>query len=436
MIKLNNTTWSGYIDKSFPTLVRDVECDVIVIGGGICGILCAYYLSKSGKKVILLEADRICSKKSLKTTATITAIEDINYYDLINNFGEDKARLYLEANLFALNEYRKLADQFDFDFEECPSYKYSKEDNGEIELEVAAIKTLGYSCNLIDEIPIPIEIASAFEFENQGQMNPTKLINNLIEDLEIYENSRVIKIKNSTAYTAENKVTFKDVIVCTGYPFLKLKGLFFMKMNQEKSHVIDVFNNYNLKGNGVGVSKDDIYFRNYKDRILLGASDSQTGYNCAGFDPIHKLIVSKYNIKKIKHKWINIDAMTLDGMPYIGLYTSYEEHMYVATGFNMWGMTKSMLAAHIIGDLIDGKENRFSKLFSPSRKMLFKPLLKNIASAVKGLVSFKTPRCKHLGCALNYNSLDQTYECPCHGSKYDKDGNIIETPTQKRIYTK
>ena len=99
----------------------------------------------------------------------------------------------------------------------------------------------------------------------------------------------------------------------------------------------------------------------------------------------------------------------------------------------MWGMTKSMLAAHIIGDLIDGKENRFSKLFSPSRKMLFKPLLKNIGSAIKGLVSFKRPRCKHLGCALNYNSLDQTYECPCHGSKYDKDGNIIETPTQKRI---
>ena len=433
MIKLNKTTWSGYIDKSFPTLVRDVECDVLVIGGGICGILCAYHLMKSGKKVILLEADRIYSKKSLKTTATITAIEDINYYDLINNFGEEKARLYLESNLFALNEYRKLSEEIEFDFEECPSYKYSKEDNGEIELEVAAIKTLGYSCNILDSIPIPIEISKALEFENQGQMNPTKLANVLIEDLEIYENSRVIKIKNNIAYTSENKVNFDNVIVCTGYPFLKLKGLFFMKMNQEKSHVIDVFNNYSLKGNGVGVNDDDIYFRNYKDRILLGASDSKTGYNCAGFDPIHKLIVSKYNIKKIKHKWINIDAMTLDKMPYIGLYTSYDENIYVATGFNMWGMTKSMLAAHIIGDLIDGKENRFSKLFSPSRKMLFKPLLKNIGSAIKGLVSFKRPRCKHLGCALNYNSLDQTYECPCHGSKYDKDGNIIETPTQKRI---
>ena len=113
------TTWSGYIEASFPKLEKDLECDVLVIGGGICGILCAYYLKKEGKKVILLEADKICRKKSLKTTATITAIEDLMYYELINELGMDKAKLYLEANLFALNEYRKLAAEFDFDFEEC-----------------------------------------------------------------------------------------------------------------------------------------------------------------------------------------------------------------------------------------------------------------------------------------------------------------------------
>ena len=436
MITLNKTTWSGYIEKSFPTLREDVTCDVLVIGGGICGILCAYYLKKSGKKVIVLEMDKIGSKKSLKTTATITAIEDLNYYDLINKFGEDVAKMYLEANLFALNEYRKLAEEIDFDFEECPSYKYSKSDNGEIELEVAALASLGYSCNIKNTIPIPIKISKALEFKNQGQMNPTKLINNLVEGLEIYENSKVVKIKEDTAFTDVNKVKFNNVIVCTGYPFLKLKGLFFIKMHQEKSHVIDVFNTYNLKGNGVGVCDEDIYFRNYKDSIILGASDCKTGYNCAAFAPIHKLIVDKYNIKKIRYKWINIDAMTLDGMPYIGRYASCDENIYIATGFNMWGMTKSMLSAHIITDLINGNDNRFAKLFSPHRKMIFKPLLKNIGSAVKGLVSFKRPRCKHLGCALNYNALDQTYECPCHGSKYDKDGNIIETPTQKNINIK
>ncbi len=436
MINLNKTTWSGYIEKTFPKLNKDIECDVLVVGGGICGILCAYHLKQSGKKVILLEADRICSKKTLKTTATITAIEDLMYYELINDDGVEKAKLYLEANLFALSEYKKLASLIDFDFEECNSYKYSKKSDGEIELEVAAIKTLGYACNLKEQLDFPIKIAKALEFENQGQMNPTKLMNSLINDLEIFEDSRVIKIKGKKAYTEDNSVTFNDVVVCTGFPFLKLKGLFFMKMHQEKSHVIEVFDDSKIKGNGVGTSCDDLYFRNYKDSVLIGATDVKTGSNCDGFDKIHKFIVEKYNIKKIKNRWINIDAMTLDKMPYIGLYTGYEENMYVATGFNMWGMTKSMLAAHIITDLINGRKNKFSKLFSPQRKMLVKPLLGNVSSAVKGIFSFGKKRCKHLGCGLNYNSLDQTYECPCHGSKYDHEGNIIETPTQKVINVK
>ena len=433
---MNNTTWSGYIEKEFPRLDEDAICDVLVVGGGICGILCAYQLQLSGKRVILLEADKICKKKTLKTTATITAIEDVMYYDLINQFGTEKAKLYLEANLFALNEYRNLSHELDFDFEECPSYKYSTVDNGEIELEVAAIKTLGYVCDIREKMPFPIEVAKVLEFENQGQMNPIKLVNNLIKELEIYENSRVIKIKNNIAYTEKNKVTFDNVVVCTGFPFLKLKGLFFMKMHQEKSHVIDVFNNYELKGNGVGVNDNDFYFRNYKDRVLIGCCDKKTGYECDGFSKINDLIVKKYNVKKIRHKWINIDTMTLDGMPYIGLYSNFDENMYVATGFNMWGMTKSMLAAHIICDLINGRENRFAKLFSPQRKLVLKPLLKNAISATKELLSFNPKRCKHLGCSLHYNSLDQTYECRCHGSKYDKDGNIIDTPTQRPIKTK
>lgn len=430
---MNNTTWSGYIEKEFPKLNEDLDCDVLVVGGGICGILCAYFLQLSGKKVILLEADKICGKKTLKTTATITAIEDLMYYDLINQFGVEKAKLYLEANLFALNEYRNLAKEIDFDFEECPSYKYSTNDDGEIELESAAIRTLGYVCNIREKLEFPIKVSKVLEFENQGQMNPTKLVNYLIKDLVIFENSRVLKIKNNHAYTDNNKVKFNDIVICTGFPFLKLKGLYFMKMHQEKSHVVDVFNNYELKGNGVGVTDNDLYFRNYKDRVLIGCCDTKTGDDCDGFSEINELIVKKYNVKKIRHRWINIDAMTLDGMPYIGLYSHFEENMYVATGFNMWGMTKSMLSAHIICDLINGRENRFAKLFSPQRKLTFKPLLKNVLSAVKGMFSFTPKRCKHLGCGLKYNSVDQTYECPCHGSKYDKDGNIIETPTQKNI---
>lgn len=431
---MDKTTWSSYLTKTFPKLEKDIECDVLVIGGGICGVLCAYHLKELGKKVVLLEADRLCEKKTLKTTATITAIEDLMYFDLINRIGPDKARLYLEANLYALSEYKKLAEKFDFDFEECSSYKYSGEDNGVIELEIAAIKTLGYNCELRQNIHnLPIKICKALELKKQGQMNPLKLVDNLITGLEIYENSRVVKLKDNTAYTESYKVKFSNVIVCTGYPFLRIKGLYFLKMYQKKSHILDVFDKYGFKGNGVGIKEDDFYFRNYKDSILIGSSDERTGHSCIGFEKINKLIIDKYNILKIKDRWINTDTVTLDSLPYIGTYTSYDENIFIATGFNLWGMTKAMLAAHIIGDLIMEKENKFERLFSPQRKMLLKPLFRNIGTAIKELVSFKSNRCKHLGCPLYYNVTDNTYECRCHGSKYDKDGNIVDTPTQKNL---
>ena len=430
---LIKTTWSGYINKSFPKLDKDISCDVLVVGGGICGILCASFLKKKGKNVVLLEMDKIAGRKTEKTTAFITAIEDLNYSDLIETIGYKNAKLYLEANLFALGEYKKLAKELDFDFEECPSYKYSLTDSKIIEIERNAIMALGYDAELKDSIPIPLKITKALEFPNQGQMNPTKLINELIKDLNIYENTKVVNIKNGVAITTQNKVKFKDVIVATGYPFLKIRGLYFMKMHQEKSHVIDVFSKPSFKGNGVGINKNDIYFRNYKDSLILGSCDSQTGYYCDGYNPSLKLIESEYGVNKIRYKWINIDAVTLDKIPYIGRFKKADKNMYIATGFCFWGMTKAMLSAHIISDLIMGKENKFASLFSPQRPILIKPLLKNIGSAIKGLVSFKTPRCKHLGCALKFNTLDETYECPCHGSKYDSDGKLIETPAQSDL---
>ena len=433
---MQKTTWSGYIDKTFSKLTSDLECDVLVIGGGICGVLCAYRLVEEGMKVVLLEADKVCGKKSLKTTATITCIEDLMYNELIDKFGIKTAKLYLESNLFALNEYRKLAEKYDFDFEECSSFKYSTTYDGKIENEVIAIKNLGYNCELIDKIDFPITIAKALEFENQGQMNPLKLVNQLIEKLVIYEDSKVIKIKENIAYLEDNKVKFKNVIIATGYPFLKIKGLYFLKMYQKKSHVVEVKSVKKTVGNGVGIKDDDFYYRTYKESVLIGSNDKRTGYDSCGFDNINDLIVRKYNVRNIKNRWMNIDAITLDGMPYIGKYTCYDDNAYVATGFNMWGMTKSMLASDILCDLIMKRDNQFAELFSPQRKMPFKPLLKNIGFAVKEMVKFKTKRCKHLGCPLYFNELDNTYECRCHGSKYDIDGSIIETPTQHKINPK
>lgn len=419
--------WSEYELKEYPKLNKDIKTDVLIIGGGISGILCAYYLRESGRDVIVVEADRVCSKKSRKTTAVITALQDVMY----NELPRAKAKQFLNANLFALDEYKKLANKFDFDFEECSSYKYSKDSAEEIEEEHDYLLSLGINIKYVKDLGLPVKFEKAIELENQGQMNPIKLVKELSKNIKLYEQSPIRKIKDNEAFTDTNKIEFSSVVVCTGYPFLKLKGLFPLKLHQEKSHVISVNDTKGFKGNGVGTSDDDIYFRNYKDELLLGACDIKTGNNCDGFIPINDFIVKHFNIKKVNYRWINEDTVSLDKLPYIGKYGS-SDNMYVTTGYNLWGMTGSMLGAHVITDLINGKNNCYSELFSPSRKVLARPLFENIKTAIKNLISFKKKRCTHLGCRLHYNNVDQTYECECHGSKFDSKGNVIDTPAQKR----
>ena len=430
---MKNTIWSGYIDKDYPKLKEDIKTEVLIVGGGISGILCAYFLSLEGFKTVICESDKICSKKTLKTTATITALQDVMYSDLIKDIGLDKAKLYYEANEFALEEYKKLSTLYDFDFEECPSYKYAVDSDEKLKVELNILKVFGADVSVVKDMGLPIKINSAIKMESQGQMNPLKLVNSLKENLIIYEKTPIKSINSNTAYTEDFKIEFNHVVICTGYPFLKLKGLFPLKMHQKKSHVLAVQNNNGYKGNGIGVLPTDIYFRNYKDYLVFGSNDVKTGNSMDGFENINSFIVKNYNVGNKIYCWINEDTITLDGLPYIGRYTKNSRNMYVCTGYNLWGMTASMLGAHIIRDLICGRVNKYGHLFSPSRKIVFKPLLENAKTAIKELFSFNKKRCSHLGCGLHYNSCDQTYECRCHGSKYDKDGNIIETPAQKNI---
>lgn len=424
---LMKSIWEDYKNIKFPSLKENIKTEVLVIGGGISGILCAHYLKESGREVVVVEMDRIASKKTRKTTAVITALQDMMYSD----YPIDTAKLFLKANLSALEEYKKLAKEYDFDFEECSSFKYAENNEEKLEKEYECLKNMGVDVKYTDPLGLPINFKRAIEMTNQGQMNPMKLVNNLSKKLRIFENTKIIKLKKNTAYTENYKIEFDSVVVATGYPFLKLKALYPLKLHQVKSHVISVVNKDNYIGNGIGISPLNIYFRSYKDKLLLGSCDIKTGSNCRGFEEINDFIFKHYDIKNIKYKWINEDTVSLDGLPYIGSYG--KGNWYVTTGYNLWGMTASMISAQIITDMINGDENEFTELFNPSRKVLVKPLFENVKTAVKNLLTFKGPRCSHLGCKLHYNCDDDSYECMCHGSKYDKTGKLIETPAQKDI---
>lgn len=242
VIILEKTTWSNVKIDEFPSLQEDIKTDILVIGGGICGILIAYRLKKEGKNVLVVEKNRIASQRTLRTTATITALQDIMYKDLV----KEARKLYFDSCKYAIKEYQKLSKTIDFDFEMVSSYKYFRKID-DFHDEYIALKEIGFEPNIHDYQEYHI-----MEFENQAQMNPLLLIKNLVKKLNIFENTEIIKIDENKAYTKKNCIEFNNVVVATGYPFMGIKGCFFSKMYQNKSYVIEIKNNQNNSFNAVG----------------------------------------------------------------------------------------------------------------------------------------------------------------------------------------
>lgn len=417
---MQTSLWQKIKLPSYDCLKENITTDVLVIGGGLCGILCAYRLSKMNVKVVLVEKETLACSRTNKTTAVITALQDICYSDLIEKKGKQAALQYLNACLEAIEEYRTLARSFDFDFESVPSYKYFKGDPIGLKKEVEAISALGYD--------VVVEDGEVIKFANQAQMNPLKLIQALIPYFTIYEHTEVLQIKNNKAYTEQHTIQAKQIIVATGYPFLKLQGLYPLKLTQKKSYVLVVENaNPNQSFNAIGSLPENLYFRTYHHDLIVGGNDQKTGGYKGGFHQLLQYVLKNYPNHRISYQWVNQDCVSLDGLPYIG---AYKGDTFVATGFNLWGMSGSMLAAMILTDFILGQKNPYASLFDPNRPVPVFPLIKNVGIAVWNLIK-PQKRCTHLGCALYYNKEEHAYECPCHGTKYDSEGNVVFNPATK-----
>ncbi len=413
---------------SYPALDEDISTNVLVIGGGICGILCAYNLVIEGLNVILVEQNKIAKQKTNKTTAVATILQDNLYSEMLNKVGFNKTKLFLDANLKAIQEYKRLSLKYDFDLENCPSYKYTSSEFTKLKDEYEALKKLGIKCQVKKYNDI-----KAIEVNNQVQFNPLKLIKNLSQVLKIYENTKIIKIKNNIAYTLNNKIYAEHIIIATGYPFLKFKGHFFTKLYQKKSYVLATDNKNFDKINGVGINSNEIYFRTYKDFLLIGGNDSITGKNKTGFRPLYKFLKENFNNQLIYNQWINQDCHTLDYFPYVGVINKFNKHIYVSTGFNLWGMTGAMISSFVIKDIILNRKNNLIELLKPNRHLPISNRIKLLKNTFTNFFKIKTPRCSHLGCALNYNESEKCYECSCHGSKFNKNGKIIEGPANKNL---
>lgn len=418
---------------SFQSLEKDCKTEVCIIGGGLAGILCAYQLQLKNVHYVLLEADTICSGITKNTTAKITSQHGLIYDKIKKKYGLEKTQMYLEANQVALEQFRQLCKDIDCGFCDKDSYVYSLKDKEKLEKEVETLQKIGFGADLRTNLLLPFSTLGAVRFPKQAQFNPLQFVAAIAKDLNIYEHTRAQELINlevgaCKVVTEHGTVLADRVIVATHFPFLNKHGSYFLKMYQHRSYVVAIENGPDIQGMYVDEADKGMSFRNYEDLLLIGGGDHRTGKKGGNWEELEGFAKRYYPNLKEKYRWATQDCMTLDGIPYIGQYSARTPKLYVATGFNKWGMTSSMVAANILTDLVIGKETPYAPVFSPSRTMLQSQLAINGFEAVTNLLSITPKRCPHLGCALKWNEVEHSWDCPCHGSRFTEDGKLIDNP--------
>lgn len=375
-------------NSKFESLSKNINTDVCIIGAGIFGMTCGYYLSKAGLNVSIMEKNEIGHKTTGHTTAKITSQHGLFYTYLVETYGEGFAKDYLSANQEAIENIKNIIDdeKINCDFEIQSNFVYTTNPNevAQIKKEVDVLNALGFPANFVTKTGLPFDVAGAVQFKNQAQFNPIKYLNGLTKCIsknngEIFTNTTVTDVKkigdNFYIFTPNNVVTSKYVILASHYPFVNFPGIYFFKMYQASSYVIGVDVKKTIN-NGMYITASDPTFSfrtanyNGKKILLLGGCGHKTGTPAPYEDTygtLENYAKQLYPNCEILFRWDTRDCITLDKIPYIGRFSNVMDNIYVGTGFNKWGMTTSNVAANIVCDMIWGKENKYAYVFDSTR---------------------------------------------------------------------
>jgi len=442
------------------TLPKSAE--VVIIGGGMAGLLCAYLLKESGVQAIVLEASEICSGQTKNTTAKITSQHGLIYSKLARIFDKQTASAFGRLNERAIDEYERIVRGCGIacGFRRLPSYLYTKTEKGvkELEQERAEALKAGIKASIVYETELPFPVKMALKYENQAQFHPLEFLQGIVNGLDVYEQERVLRVIGNKIITEHACLQAKKIVFATHFPFVNFPGFYFAKMHQERSYVLGVrvpesglpYNEPNgqdesttegwkqLTGMYYGLDQDGLSFRSAKDVILVGGKSHRTGIQQTEnpYEALKKEISKIWPKYEDVAKWSAQDCMTLDSLPYIGVYSKWRPEWYVAAGFEKWGMTGSMVSAMVIRDLILGNPNPYAAIVSPQRrwtKESIRMLLEEGANSMRNFITLKGPRCPHLGCRLKWNRYERTWDCPCHGSRFHEDGKLLDNPAQEDL---
>lgn len=491
----NTSVWAATSpDSPLPALDHNIEADVAVVGGGITGLTTAYLLHKSGVKVVLLESDQIGSGVTGYTTAKITSLHALTYAKFERTIGEENARLYGAANQAAIEKIAAIVEELaiDCEFERQSAFTYAESSDHlrDIELEVEAASKLGLPAKFVNEIDLPFEIAGAIRFDDQAMFHPRKYLLGIAEhlaehDVDIYENTRALTIKGSnpaTIVTADGNVVANHVVMATHFPFFD-KGLYFARAFARRSYALALTLNAPAP-DGMYISVEEPT-RSYRPCATLGSSGvviggeghkpGQDPDTPARYEALESWANERFEVSSIDYRWSAQDYITSDGVPFAGRSHLWAMGIWVGTGFKKWGITNGTAAAMLISDLICGSDNPWASLYNPVRAEPLRapalPIKENLnagAEFVKGQlespdydieslpagegavikldgkktaayrhedgsVSAVSARCTHLGCIVSFNKAEKSWDCPCHGSRFDLDGKVITGPALRDL---
>ena len=457
--------------EKYPKLEKDMDIDVLIIGGGITGISTLYQLDKSSYEVMLVEQNRIGMGVTSGTTGKLNYLQDAIYDKIIQNVGEDQASLYLKSQLEAISLAEEIikSEKIDCDLKKVPAYLYTDQ-----EKEVSLLKKLKvfFEKNGIDVLEVTSELVESkymIGVENTYLYHPLKFLKGLLKGIRcknIYEGTSIQKIEKEEGfyccYTDDGrKIRAKFVVIASHYPYFNLPFLFPLKGSLEKSYLsASLYKEDDISL--ISYSKPVISMRSYKDYLIYLSNSRNLSSKVKDQEHFEELERKVHDLGLVpSYVWSNIDIMTNDGLPYIG---EIGDHLLMGTGYNTWGMTNGILAGKILGDLILDRDNPYVSLFSPKRKNLgyvLQGVVDGVLEAdgfIKGYffdhdrvryekregkeVGIVTDdkgehivyvKCPHLGCRLIFNEVENTWDCPCHGSRFDLDGKCISGPANRSI---
>lgn len=479
-------------DTNYSALADDLDIDLLIIGGGMAGISTAYQLMNEGLKIAIIEGGKLLRATTAHTTAKVTSQHGLIYDKLIRTSGEDIARLYAQSNEYAIKEIKNiiLTNKIECDLESQDAYIYTLKDDmvKSLKNEAKAASGLGIKASFVEDIPLGLEVKGALKFENQAQFHPRKYMLSLIKlvtekGVQIFENTRAVELDqdedDNYVVTTNNGKTIKTkkVVIASHYPFYNKHHMYFSKIYQERSYVVAIKAKEKFPG-GMYINTEEPtrsirgYSSEDRELILVVGEDHKTGQGedtSNHYQALANFAGDLFTVEAIPYRWSTQDCMTLDGIPYIGLYSQDTPNLYIATGFQKWGMTNSTVASIILRDLITNGENPWLDVYTPSRKtsltaakefvvqnvnvagQLIDGKLENPPKDIEilpgqgkvievdgkragayrddnGELHLVNTTCTHMGCELNFNSAEFSWDCPCHGSRFTVDGEVIDGP--------